>query len=88
MSVPKKTEIKKKEMPALFNKDNYVLMAVGGVIIALGFFLMSGGKNVDPNVFDDNVVYSTTRITIAPIMILLGLVIEIYAVLKKAKPTS
>ncbi len=46
---------------------------------------MSGGKNTDPNVFDKNVVYSTTRITVAPILIILGLVIEIYAIFKKNK---
>ena len=88
MSVPKKTEIKKKDLPALFNKDNYLFMAIGAVIILLGFLLMSGGKNADPNVFDDNVVYSTTRITIAPIMILLGIVIEIYALMKKPKSAN
>ena len=60
-------------------------MAIGGVIIALGMFLMSGGKNQDPKVFDYNVVYSTTRVTVAPILILAGLVIEVYAIFKKSK---
>ncbi|TAE15192.1 MAG: DUF3098 domain-containing protein [Bacteroidetes bacterium] len=69
----------------LFSKENYVLMAVGGVMIALGMFLMSGGKNADPNSFDYNVVYSKTRITVAPILIVLGLVVEIYAIFKKTK---
>jgi hypothetical protein len=67
----------------LFTKDNYLLMAVGAVIIILGMFLMGGGKNQDPNVFDTKEVYSTTRITIAPIVILLGFVVEIYAIFKK-----
>ena len=49
---------------------------------------MSGGKNADPKVFDDNVVYSTTRITVAPILILAGLVIEIFAIFKKAKSAN
>lgn len=69
----------------LFSKANYILMAIGGVIIALGMFLMSGGKNADPNSFDYNVVYSKTRITVAPILIVLGLVVEIYAIFKKTK---
>jgi uncharacterized membrane protein len=69
----------------LFSKENYILMAVGGVLIALGMFLMSGGKNADPNSFDYNVVYSKTRITVAPILIVLGLVVEIYAIFKKTK---
>jgi hypothetical protein len=47
--------------------------------------LMSGGKSIDPKVFDTKEVYSTTRITIAPALIILGLVIEIYAIFKKPK---
>ncbi|MBP9741322.1 MAG: DUF3098 domain-containing protein [Chitinophagaceae bacterium] len=76
---------KKAELDSLFTKDNYIWMAIGAVIIALGMFLMSGGKTADPNVFDNNEVYSTTRITVAPILILLGFVIEIYAIFKKPK---
>lgn len=73
----------KNTLTPLFNKENYKWMLIGGAIIALGFFLMSGGKNTDPNVFDTNQVYSTTRITIAPILIIIGLVVEIYAIFKK-----
>ena len=60
-------------------------MLVGLVVIALGMILMAGGKSTDPNVFNKDEVYSTTRITIAPILILAGLVIEIYAIFKKPK---
>lgn len=60
-------------------------MAIGAVLVLAGFLLMSGGKNADPNTFDTNVVYSKMRITVAPILILLGLVVEIYAILKKSK---
>jgi hypothetical protein len=67
----------------LFNKSNYLLMLVGVVVIALGMILMAGGKSADPNVFDPKQVYSTTRITVAPLLIVLGLVIEIYAIFKK-----
>ncbi len=72
-----------KEISPLFGKDNYMWMVIGAVVIAIGMFVMSGGKNENPNVFDKNVVYSTTRITVAPILILLGFVIEIYAIFKK-----
>ena len=72
----------------LFSKDNYKWMAIGAVVVALGFILMSGGKNEDPNKFDYNVVYSTTRITIAPILIVLGLLIEVYAIFKKPKESK
>jgi uncharacterized membrane protein len=67
----------------LFNKTNYILMIIGVVVIALGMILMAGGKSADPNVFDPKQVYSTTRITVAPLLIILGLVIEIYAIFKK-----
>lgn len=69
----------------LFNKENYTWMLIGGLIIALGMFLLSGGKSADPKVFDTHEVYSTTRITIAPILIVLGLLVEVYAIFKKPK---
>ena len=68
-----------------FTKYNYRWMLIGGIVIIMGMFLMSGGKNQNPNTFDYNVVYSTTRITIAPILIILGLLIEVYAIFKKPK---
>lgn len=63
-------------------------MLVGGLVIALGMFLMSGGKSEDPNVFANNEVYSSTRITVAPILIVLGLLIEVYAIFKKPKTAA
>ncbi len=60
-------------------------MLIGLAVLALGFFLMSGGKSSDPKVFNDSEVYSTTRITIAPILIIAGFVIEIFAIMKKSK---
>ena len=44
---------------------------------------MAGGKSTDPAVFNDNDVYSTTRITIAPLLIIAGFIIEIFAIMKK-----
>ena len=70
---------------ALFGKENYKWMVIGLVVMAIGFFLMAGGKNSDPNVFNDKDVYSTTRITIAPILIIAGLIVEIFAIMKKPK---
>lgn len=69
----------------LFSKENYKWMIIGLVVMAIGFFLMAGGKSSDPNVFQDKDVYSTTRITIAPILIIAGLIIEIFAIMKKPK---
>lgn len=67
----------------LFGRENYMWMLAGIVIMAIGFLLMAGGKSSDPNVFNDKDVYSTTRITIAPILIIVGLLVEIYAIMKK-----
>jgi hypothetical protein len=59
---------------------------LGGIaIMVLGFLLMSGGKSEDPNVFNANEVYSTTRITVAPILILAGLVILVIAIFRQPK---
>ena len=74
-----------KQNSPLFAKENFTWMLIGAAIIAIGFFLLSGGKSNDPKVFDTNEVYSTTRITIAPILIVLGLVVEIFAIFKKPK---
>lgn len=80
-------EIKKTTAPAvsLFTKENYVWMIAGIIVMAIGIILMAGGKSDDPNVFKVNEVYSTRRITIAPILILLGLGVEVYAIFKKPK---
>jgi hypothetical protein len=69
----------------LFGKENYILMLVGLLVLAFGFFLMAGGKSNDPKVFDPKEVYSTTRITVAPILIIAGFIIEIVAIMKKPK---
>ena len=69
----------------LFGKENYIWMLAGLAVLALGFYLMSGGKSSDPKVFDAKEVYSTTRITIAPILIITGFIIEIIAIMKKPK---
>lgn len=69
----------------LFEKDNYIWMLIGLAVLALGFFLMAGGKSNDPKVFNADEVYSSTRITIAPMLIIAGFIIEIFAIMKKSK---
>lgn len=58
-------------------------MAIGGVVMVIALLLMAGGKSADPKVFNYNEVYSTRRITIAPILLVAGLLIEIYAIMRK-----
>jgi hypothetical protein len=69
----------------LFSKDNYMWMIIGIILVAIGILLMAGGKSADPNVFKENEVYSFRRITLAPILILIGLGIEVYAIFKKPR---
>ncbi len=78
----------KSQNTELFDKGNYLWMLIGLVVLAIGFFLMAGGKSADPNVFNKDEVYSTTRITIAPILIIVGFIIEIAAIMKKPKSTQ
>jgi hypothetical protein len=66
----------------VFDKENYKFMLIGIGIIILGFILMSGGGSDDPNVFNEE-IFSTRRITIAPILVLIGFGVEIYAIMKK-----
>ena len=81
------TAVKKESsgMGSLFDKTNFTWMLIGAGVMILGFLLMAGGRSADPNVFDTKQVYSTTRITIAPILILAGLVIEIVAIFRHPK---
>nr|WP_319400784.1 DUF3098 domain-containing protein [uncultured Carboxylicivirga sp.] len=65
-------------------KENYILLAIGFVIIIVGFLLMMGGRSADPNVFNEE-IYSFRRITLAPIIVLFGFLFEIYAIMKKPK---
>ncbi len=64
----------------IFQKKNYMFMFIGLACITLGFILMSGGGSDDPNVFNPE-IYNFRRIRLAPTLVLIGLGIEIYAIL-------
>ncbi|MGY3792134.1 DUF3098 domain-containing protein [Aquimarina sp. 433] len=64
----------------VFGKKNYVVMAIGIAVIALGFILMAGGGSDDPNVFNPE-IYNFRRIRLAPMIVLIGFGIEVYAIL-------
>ena len=70
---------------SLFDKVNLMWMLIGIGIMALGFILMAGGASDDPNVFKPEAVYSKMRITVAPIVILAGLVVLIYSIFRNPK---
>ncbi len=69
----------------IFNKENYKWMFIGLGIIFLGFLLMLGGGSGDPKVFNEEELFSAQRITIAPILIVLGFIVEIYAIMLKSE---
>ena len=66
----------------VFGKRNYKFMIIGIFFIALGFIIMSGGGSDDPNVFNEE-IYSFRRIRIAPLIVIIGFAIEIYAIITK-----
>lgn len=80
--------MKEKKNATIFEKQNYLWMIIGGVLILAGILLMIGGKSSDPKVFNANEVYSFRRITLAPILIVGGLIVEIYAIMKKSNSSS
>ena len=67
--------------------ENYKLLAIGFVIIVIGFLLMIGGKSDSPDKFSEN-IFSFRRITLAPIVVLAGFIFEIWAIMKKPKDTN
>lgn len=72
-----------REQYFLFDKMNYILMVAGIVLIFIGFMLMSGGKSPNPHEFHPEEIYSFRRITLAPIILLIGFVVEAYAIMRK-----
>jgi membrane-bound ClpP family serine protease len=67
-----------------FGKENYRLMIVGIIVIIIGNLLMIGGGSEDPTVFDPE-LFNFRRLTIAPVVILAGFIIEIIAIMRKPK---
>ncbi|MBR4739213.1 MAG: DUF3098 domain-containing protein [Bacteroidales bacterium] len=67
-----------------FGKINYILMGVGLLLLALGYILLAGGGSDDPNVFNP-AMFDARRLVWAPILIVLGFVVEIVAIMFKGK---
>lgn len=67
----------------LFGRENFKWVLIGIALIALGMLLMSGGGMPSPDVWDEGRIYGFRRLTLAPIVILAGLGVEIYAIFKK-----
>ena len=67
-------------MDYTFKKRNYVLMLIGLGLIVFGFLLMSGGASEDPAKFSEE-IFSFRRITLATIIVMLGFIVEVFAIM-------
>lgn len=71
---------KQDDRPPLFRKWNYILMILGAVLLCVGYICLSGGGSDDPTQFSE-AIFNTRRLVVAPILMLGGLVIEIFAIM-------
>lgn len=73
-----------------FGPQNYKLMLIGLALIAAGFLLMMGADantidgKYDPNSWNEG-IFSIRRIRIAPLLVIAGFAVEVYAILKRNK---
>ena len=67
-----------------FGRENYMIMLAGLVLIIVGFALMTGGGSKNPAEWNPD-IFSTRRITVAPVLVILGFVVEVFAIVKKSK---
>ncbi len=74
----------KEKLNFALGSENYKLLAIGFVIIVIGFLLMLGGKSESPDEFSDK-IFSFRRVTLAPVVVLAGFIFEIWAIMKKPK---
>ena len=74
-------------MDFVFKKKNYILLISGLVLILVGIFLMMGGESEDPNVFSED-IFNFQRLTLAPILIVSGFILEIFAIMLKSDNTK
>lgn len=75
----------RKTAPLSFSKANYKLLFIGLGINILGYILMIGGAAEELDQFDGDALFSHTRITLAPLLILAGFTLIAYAIMKKPK---
>jgi cytochrome bd-type quinol oxidase subunit 2 len=74
-----------KQKTFVFNKSNYILLLIGIGLNILGFILMIGGAADTKEAFNEAELFSHVRITLAPILIVIGYIIIIYSIMKKPK---
>ena len=80
----KKNKNEQNETKMPFSRDNYIWVLIGIAFILIGFLLMIGGGSDDPDVFNE-AIFSFRRLTLAPILVLIGFGVEFYAIMKRPK---
>ena len=76
-------EIRVEADDLIFGKQTFVWIGIGVALMALGMLLMAGGSMPSPDVWDEDLIYAFRRITLAPIVIIAGLGVITYAILRK-----
>lgn len=69
-------------------KENLRIIFIGLAINIIGYLLMIGGGADNPSEFHEKELFSSVRITVAPILIVAGFVVMIYGIMKKAKDSN
>ena len=77
-----KNEQEEVKMP--FGRDNYLWVIIGLAFLLVGFILMIGGGSDNPDVFNE-AIFNFRRLTLAPILVLIGFGVQIYAIMKRPK---
>ena len=68
----------------LFDRTSYLMLAGSVAIILVGYFLMQGGGSDDPNVYNPE-MFNFQRLVVAPGLVLVGLLVALFALLRKPK---
>ncbi|MGN0056984.1 MAG: DUF3098 domain-containing protein [Phocaeicola plebeius] len=69
-----------------FDKTNFLLLAIGMVVILIGFLLMTGPGSTETAFEPD--IFSVRRIKVAPVICFLGFVFMMYGILRKPNGTG
>ena len=67
----------------VLGRKNYMFIIIGCLVVLLGFILMSGGGSQDPNVFNEEELFSFRRITLAPFLVMSGYGFVLFGIMKK-----
>jgi len=64
---------------------NLLYVIIGMALMIIGYILMTGGGTTDPNIFPEKEMFSFRRIVLAPVLILFGFGVEIFAIMHTPK---